>query len=402
MRPRVSVNFRRTHDLSRILMTILYLTFILLVTGQIVNGQGSCTTPKYKPGTCINIKECEALINILKQARPLPQDSLDLLRRSQCGFEGKDPKVCCETEISTPVTTEQTVEERPTVIPDPPDVTKHPNLRLLNNDICGPVTQQKIFGGNKTGVFDFPWMALIAYNTGAKNPEFRCGGSIINKRYVLTAAHCVTLLPAGLTLIGVRLGEHDLSTERDCDKDENGLEVVCAERYQDFRIESVHHHPDYSRTKLHNDIALIRLSGDADFRPESVRPICLPIGTASRITHKKVTVTGWGATEYGPRSQDLLMVQLALVDNNECAEIYKKSTKIWYKQMCAGGTNQMDSCHGDSGGPLQSPGIYYGQIRNIQYGVVSFGLRNCGTGGFPGVYTTISYYLDWILDIIKE
>lgn len=87
-----------------------------------------------------------------------------------------------------------------TTPPSPPDVTRHPNLRLLDHDLCGPISQQKIFGGNKTGVFDFPWMALIAYQT-KNGPDFRCGGSLINKRYVLTAAHCVTDLPSGKSTI---------------------------------------------------------------------------------------------------------------------------------------------------------------------------------------------------------
>lgn len=80
--------------------------------------------------------------------------------------------------------------------PPPPDVTNHPNLRLLD-ERCGPIIQQKVIGGNKTGVFEFPWMALIAYDVGKPTPEFRCGGTIISKRYILTAAHCITDLPTG-------------------------------------------------------------------------------------------------------------------------------------------------------------------------------------------------------------
>lgn len=196
--------------------------------------------------------------------------------------------------------------------PDPPDVTNHPNLPLLDHNLCGPVSQEKIFGGNKTRIFDFPWMVLLAYNTGKQIPEFKCGGSLINKRYVLTAAHCITTLPNGksivkcvtdefiwfnilfrinildFTLIGVRLGEHNLNTERDCDKDEDGIEIVCAERYQDIGIESTHFHPRYTRARLQNDIGLLRLDQDADFRPQNVRPICMPIGSAATLTRKKV------------------------------------------------------------------------------------------------------------------
>lgn len=371
----------------------------LLSTFDSTGAQDRCITPTRKDGQCINIKNCEELVNILKRARPLPQNLLDFLRDSQCGFEGAVPKVCCP--ISTPVLTVNTTTAPDPVVTDPPDVSNHPNLRLLNHDKCGPLTQGRIIGGNKTGVFDFPWMALIAYDTGAQNPEFRCGGSLINKRYILTAAHCVTALPEGLVLIGARVGDHDISTERDCDKDEDGLELNCAERYQDFEIDSAHFHPEYSRTKFQNDIALIRLNKDVDLQPKNVKPICLPIGPPMPLP-KKVIVTGWGATELGPRSQDLLKVSLTPVSNAECKEAYKKNIQIWYKQLCAGGKKRMDSCLGDSGGPLQAPGLYNNNMRYIQYGIVSFGLRSCGTEGFPGVYTNIKYYMDWILNTMAD
>lgn len=90
------------------------------------------------------------------------------------------------------------------------------------------------------------------------------------------------------SLQGVRVGDHDISKERDCNYDENGLEVGCAERYQDFAAESFYYHPDYTRSKLQNDIALIRLNDSIDFRPLSVKPICLPFGTAARLDQKKV------------------------------------------------------------------------------------------------------------------
>ncbi|XP_050590762.1 uncharacterized protein LOC126922324 [Bombus affinis] len=381
----------------------LLLVGILVLCG--VSARDICTTPQNKTGVCINIHSCQPIVEILKRQKPLSQETYDYLISLQCGFENKDPKVCCEQRSliteSTTTTTTTTTTENPLFTPDPPDVTNHPNLPLLDHNLCGPISQEKIFGGNKTRIFDFPWMVLLAYNTGKQIPEFKCGGSLINKRYVLTAAHCITMLPSDFTLIGVRLGEHNLNTERDCDKDEDGIEIVCAERYQDIGIESTHFHPQYSRAKLQNDIGLLRLDQDADFRPQNVRPICMPIGSAATLTRKKVIVTGWGATERGPHSPDLLQVQLQLIATDKCAEMYERQARIWYKQMCAGGKSGMDSCSGDSGGPLQAPGNYSHNLKFIQYGVVSFGPRMCGMTGTPGVYTKIVYYLDWILDTIR-
>lgn len=85
------------------------------------------------------------------------------------------------------------------------------------------------------------------------------------------------------------MGEHDLTKEIDCDP-LGSYDQVCAEKYQDFGIEDVLYHQEYSPTKLNNDIALVRVNRVIDFRPENAKPICLPIGPAARITTKKVMV----------------------------------------------------------------------------------------------------------------
>ncbi|KAL6256344.1 hypothetical protein P5V15_012461 [Pogonomyrmex californicus] len=376
---------------------------VLLLALSTIDAQSQCSEGS---ANCINIRDCPAIVEILRGPRPLSAEVLQTLRNSQCGYQGNDPMVCCPgqtpTTPTTTTTTTTTRTEESNVVPPPPDVTDHPNMRLLDHQICGTANQRRVINGNKTAVFQYPWMALIAYDTGKPNPEFRCGGTIITKRYILTAAHCVTFLPSGLRLIGARVGDHDISKERDCDTNDEGLELDCAERYQDFALESFHVHPDYSRSKLQNDIALIRLNGSIDFRPRNVRPICLPFGTGATLVHRKAVVTGWGATELGTRSFDLLQAKLPVVTNEQCKEVYKRTTEIWYKQICAGGRDNVDSCLGDSGGPLQAPGLYRGVTRTIQYGVVSYGLKHCGTEGYPGVYTRVSYYVDWILDTLRD
>ncbi|XP_017755231.1 PREDICTED: uncharacterized protein LOC108547293 [Eufriesea mexicana] len=376
------------------MISIFFLLVLDILFG--ISAQDRCNISQNKVGVCISILNCQPLINILKQ-RPLSEESLKYLNSLQCGFQGTNPKVCCEQNSETSTITNSNLNPVVTRV-SPPDVTNHPNLQLVNEDLCGPVTQQKIYGGNKTGIFDYPWMALLSYDIENQRREFRCGGSLINRRYVLTAAHCVMSLPTNIKLIGVRLGEHNLSTERDCDKDANGLELACAPRYQDFGIESTHFHPKYSN--FQNDIALLRLNGDADF-VQNVRPICLPIGSSNILNQTKVTVTGWGITEKNIPSQSLLQVQLSLVNTEECLEVYKRKVQISYKQICAGGKDKKDSCGGDSGGPLQAPGIYNQNLKYIQYGIVSFGPRICATEKLPGVYTNIVYYMDWILNTIK-
>jgi Regulatory CLIP domain of proteinases. len=97
---------------------------------------------------------------MLTKRRPLPPEVIDFLRKSQCGFSGNSPLVCC------PVSTSETTSETVTAVVEPVDVSNHPNLVLLPLNICGPVSGNKIINGKKTSLFQYPWMALIGYNRG--------------------------------------------------------------------------------------------------------------------------------------------------------------------------------------------------------------------------------------------
>lgn len=120
----------------------------------------SCRTPDNKQGQCIDLKSCPILLSLLTMTRPLPSEVIDFLRNSQCGFKGSSPLVCC------PLPTPSPTEAPKPAVEEPPDVSSHPNLRLLPLNICGPVSANKIVNGNRTVLFQYPWMALIRYNKG--------------------------------------------------------------------------------------------------------------------------------------------------------------------------------------------------------------------------------------------
>lgn len=95
-----------------------------------------------------------------------------------------------------------------------------------------------------------------------------------------------------------------------------------------------------------------------------------------------------------------LKVRVPVVSLNRCAAVYQRvSRTIESTQICAGGVQGQDSCRGDSGGPLmgQAP-----SANNwVVVGVVSYGPAPCGTQGWPGVYTRVGAYIDWILSKLR-
>lgn len=181
----------------------------------------------------------------------------------------------------------------------------------------------------------------------------------------------------------MRLGGYDFTDDADA--------ASIDYQVQNFRI-----HPDYDRFIQKNDIAILTLEKKASFT-SFVRPICLP-QLARSYRNSVATVVGWGAIEYGgPSSSKLRQVTLPIWNNTDCEAAYS-SKVINSRNLCAGfKEGGKDSCQGDSGGPLMLIGPHR---RWTVVGVVSWGLR-CGEAGFPGVYTRVNQYLEWIVGNLK-
>ncbi|XP_071535967.1 phenoloxidase-activating factor 3-like [Panulirus ornatus] len=244
-------------------------------------------------------------------------------------------------------------------------------------------------------------LILARYYERRRRQEFLCGGAVINQRYVVTAAHCVdSTALSGRRLEVIRLGEWDLSTEVDCGINLGGFEE-CAPPVQDFTYEVITPHPNYnSRTNYSDDIALIRLSRPIDLSGGWIQPVCLPpqgLDVRKAAGHREALMAGWGFTEKGTSSEKLLQVFLPFVDNEQCSNSY--NVKMVDGQLCMGGRAGQDSCAGDSGGPLTVSGPTGPPYLLI--GVVSYGPVNCGREGYPGVYTSVSHYRDWIEQNLK-
>ncbi|KAJ3647659.1 hypothetical protein Zmor_019524 [Zophobas morio] len=290
-----------------------------------------------------------------------------------CGQQDQTYKVCCPE--------------------DNHDLSSHRNFHLLPLTTCGFILHGgRITNGDTASPREFPWMALIAYKTEDEN-EFKCGGSLITRNYVLTAAHCVD----DKSVLGVRLGEYDISLEHECDDHQN-----CEPPVQDIIIDKVIIHKNYNPSTYINDIALVRLLVPANIENANIKPICLPTGDLlkTNLFGKYLTVTGWGTTESGHKSMILKKVSVPVVRLSACRRAYGKQILHPKKQICAGGHEGKDSCSGDSGGPLQYIAATGGSQRYVQDGIVSYGPKQCGLEDWPGIYTNVKEYMSWILDNI--
>uniref|UniRef100_A0A182FC41 CLIP domain-containing serine protease n=1 Tax=Anopheles albimanus TaxID=7167 RepID=A0A182FC41_ANOAL len=325
-----------------------------------------------KAGSCVAIERCRNINALVRSPTPPERKFQNYIKKANCSLSGVARSVCCQ----------------------PTEIVQRPPLLPIE---CGNSVYQKLAESNETKPFDYPWMVVLLYMRNGVL-EYNCGGSLINNRYVLTAAHCVQTRD-GSKLIGVRLGEHDISKSIDCIVYSNG-EKSCTDPPVDARIETTVVYPQYNPWTLLHDIALIRMAQEVTFS-YSIKPICLPVRQDVRkLEHPRYIVTGWGMTEKQTKSDVLLQAILDWVPIKECEVTIGKRARSKHLseefQMCAGGKYRAATCQGDSGGPL---GFNVRSIgaRFVQFGIVSTGANTCGEKSIPGIYTRVSSYMDWIV-----
>ncbi|KAJ3654561.1 hypothetical protein Zmor_013740 [Zophobas morio] len=268
--------------------------------------------------------------------------------------------------------------------------------KLPDRSTCGFQDVDRILDGQATGLREFPWMALLQYRKKSGNLVFSCGGTLISSRYVLTAAHCVRgqILTKIGALVNVRLGEYNTETDRDC-SNQLGFEI-CNDKPVNSQIDNIIVHPDYNDDSAdrHNDLALIKLKREIQFS-DFIKPICLPSRAERPRTGDRLVVAGWGRTEFASSSPVKLKLWVPVAETSQCSTKFRSAgVNLGNKQLCAGGELGRDSCNGDSGGPLMAT-TKNDSAQWYLEGIVSFGAR-CGSQGWPGVYTKVGEYIDWI------
>lgn len=263
------------------------------------------------------------------------------------------------------------------------------DLSVIENDnatttLSSGFRRGRVVGGNDALPGEYCWQVALINSLN----QYLCGGALIGTQWVLTAAHCVTNIVRSGDAIYVRVGDHDLTSR------------YGSPGAQTLRVATTYIHHNHNSQTLDNDIALLKLQGQAELKP-GVCIICLPSRGSIPETGRRCTVTGYGYMgETGPIPLRVREADVPIVSEGECVrQINAVTEKIFImpaSSFCAGGEAGNDACQGDGGGPLVCEDEGYYELS----GLVSWGF-GCGRSQVPGVYVKVSSFISWINQIIS-
>ncbi|XP_020812652.1 lectizyme [Drosophila serrata] len=233
-----------------------------------------------------------------------------------------------------------------------------------------------VINGTEADPHSAPYIVSLATNP-AKHSHI-CGGTIIDKNWILTAAHCISN-PVNMSAIA---GLHVRAE----------VDELTQQRIIDFgRV-----HEKYTGGVGPYDIAILHVSESFIFN-EWVSPATLP--SREEVHEGETHLYGWGQPKSYilTASKTLQTVTTDIVNYDECKDALPEDAPLEPSNICSASQQQSKSaCNGDSGGPLV---VEYDDAPSEVIGVVSWGYIPCGLAQMPSVYTRVSAYIDWISEI---
>ncbi|XP_024431530.2 chymotrypsin-like elastase family member 1 [Desmodus rotundus] len=245
-----------------------------------------------------------------------------------------------------------------------------------------PDTNARVVGGTEAQRNSWPSQISLQYRSGGKW-HHNCGGTLIRRNWVMTAAHCVD----NQMTFCVVVGDHSLSQN-------DGTE-------QYVRVQKIVVHPYWNRNNVAAgyDIALLRLAQSVTLN-SYVQLGVLPQEGTILADNSPCYITGWGRTRTnGQLAQTLQQAYLPSVDYATCSRTSYWGSIVKNTMVCAGGDGVRSGCQGDSGGPLHCS--VNGQY--VIHGVTSFvSSLGCNVARKPTVFTRVSAYISWMNNIIAS
>jgi len=256
---------------------------------------------------------------------------------------------------------------------------------------------KRIVGGQESRYGEWPWLVTMQLSRNGSEHEHLCGGTLISPEWVLTAAHCFESIWADFLTDDpdawmVRIGEHNMFLDQGSHVDVKPTKIIF--------------HPDRNPPQTVNlDIALVKLAHAVELS-EHVNVACLPREDDNVPPGTYCVTAGWGHTvEAGNVSAIVRHVRVPIIPNSLCNVLYSKidiniQLDISGDMVCAGyKVGGRDACQYDSGGPMVC--YDHSDEQWLLYGIVSTGY-GCARRGFPGIYTRVSEYVNWIEEMVAK